>query len=410
MRLLLLMSFVMSLALAAFLLALGTSPAPDVAHAAVVDLAAMERGRAIVETLDLKHIQEGESRHLEFTERDLALVLGWVAGNLGQAATDVHIDGTRLQATLSLRLGAWPRYLNFVLTFRPQGEVLQPSALRLGKLPLPVQLSRDLLDRLLAISPAAEQYKVALSMLQRASLGPERLVVDLVWRGKAMQKAMQGASWNPTEANTQDIEPYRAHLATIQSHDHAVLLGAAFALAQERSQVGGDPVQENRSALTALAEAALGGRLFASRNDQAPRHQGGTRLSGRDDAAQHFAGSAFIQLYGGKGLSDLAGLYKELRDTTHGSGFSFTDLAADRAGTRLAELATATPESALRVQAKLAGCRDERVFFPKIKDLPEYMGQAEFTQRFGGVGAPEYQKAVEEIDARIANLPVYWAR
>jgi hypothetical protein len=410
MRLLLFLFFAMTLALGTFFLALGTSPGPEVEQAAVVDLAAMERGRLIVETLDLTHIQEGETRHLEFTEQDIALVLGWVASNLGRAGADVRIDGHSLQARLSLRIEGMRRYLNFVLVFRPKGEVLQPAALRLGKLPLPIQLSRDLLDRLLAISPAAEQYKVARSMLQRASLGPGQLAVDLVWRGKAMQKAMQNVSWNPTEADTTDLEPYRAHLATIDSHDHAVLLGAAFALARDRTQAGGDPIRENRSALTVLAEAALGGRLFAGKHDQAPRHQGGASLSGRQDSAQHFAISAFIALYGGKGISDLAGLYKEIHDTTRGSGFSFTDLAADRAGTRLAELATRSPADARRVQTRLAGCRDERVFFPKIKDLPEYMGQAEFQQRFGGVGAPEYQKEVEEIDTRIANLPVYWAR
>ena len=45
-------------------------------------------------------------------------------------------------------------------------------------------------------------------------------------------------------------------------------------------------------------------------------------------------------------LSDVIGLYKEIEDSRGGSGFSFNDIAADRAGTRFGEKAVASEDSA----------------------------------------------------------------
>ena len=44
---------------------------------------------------------------------------------------------------------------------------------------------------------------------------------------------------------------------------------------------------------------------------------------------------------------------------------------------------------------------------PTTSDLPEFLSEAEFKQRFGGVDAPAYRKMVEDIDRRIAALPLY---
>jgi hypothetical protein len=59
------------------------------------------------------------------------------------------------------------------------------------------------------------------------------------------------------------------------------------------------------------------------------------------------------------------------------------------------------------MQQRLAGVRDAKVFLPVILDLPEFMNQAEFQRRFGGVGQPAYQKMVEQIEARVAGVPLY---
>jgi hypothetical protein len=64
------------------------------------------------------------------------------------------------------------------------------------------------------------------------------------------------------------------------------------------------------------------------------------------------------------------------------------DIAADRAGAKLGQTLTATPEEARRLQALLAGSRDSTAYLPRLLDLPEFMSLAQFNARFGGVGAP----------------------
>ncbi len=408
MRLLVWLFFLLvsGLATLAFLLALATSPQPGIERPARISLADLERGRRIVESLDLRNLKEGQERQLDFAARDMELALNWLAGSLGRGGAEVVIDGKSLEVRASLRLYTLPRYLNLTLGFQPQGKLLQPVRLLLGKVPLPAEFTGKVLAALLALSPASEQYQVLRSMLRGARIRPGHLQLTLVWHGEAMKKAMAQSTWSPEGIDSAALEPYREHLAGVASRDFARLLGAAFTLAKARS-VKGDPLVENRSAITVLAESALGGRLFTSPQDRKPRRKGGAVLMGRDDFAQHFALSAFLSVVGGEGMSNLVGLYKELRDARQGSGFSFTDLAADMAGSRLGEYATRSPEMARQLQARLAGSQDAALYFPQVKDLPEFMNQSQFEQRFGGVGEPAYGAQVREIEARIARLPLY---
>jgi hypothetical protein len=130
-------------------------------------------------------------------------------------------------------------------------------------------------------------------------------------------------------------------------------------------------------------------------------------LDGRVDFAQHFAISAALAAGAGGPFADAVGVYKEVDDSRRGSGFSFADIAADRAGTRFGEAATRSPASAAKLQAAArAGLREQDIMVA-ARDLPESMSEAEFKRRFGGVDAPGYKRVLTEIDARIAALPVY---
>ena len=44
---------------------------------------------------------------------------------------------------------------------------------------------------------------------------------------------------------------------------------------------------------------------------------------------------------------------------------------------------------------------------PRTADLPEFMQEAEFKRRFGGIGAPAYNRMMEDIERRIAALSLY---
>jgi hypothetical protein len=126
-------------------------------------------------------------------------------------------------------------------------------------------------------------------------------------------------------------------------------------------------------------------------------------LAGRQDSAQHFLVSAALAAEGGGPLADAIGLYKEVADSRGGSGFSFNDLAADRAGTRLGLLALRNP---LALQARLAQGAREAELLPDVSDLPEFMREADFKRRYGGVDAPAYRQLMIDIEARLDRLPL----
>jgi hypothetical protein len=188
----------------------------------------------------------------------------------------------------------------------------------------------------------------------------------------------------------------------------ATLLPPVFAVAAKRG-ASADPVVENRAAILVLT-FYVDGRPLAQVMPEArswPRASRRTvTLNGRSDLAKHFIISAALSANTGGPFADAVGIYKEVADSRGGTGFSFNDLAADRAGSRLGELAEG-PRSARVLQARLREPLTERVLMPETSDLPEFLPDPDFKRRFGGVGAPEYTRMVAEIEARIGALPLY---
>jgi hypothetical protein len=195
----------------------------------------------------------------------------------------------------------------------------------------------------------------------------------------------------------------------------ACALEAAFAAARERSAGGGSAVEENRAAILALGivlghprlARSVGKRLDNERSGAAFDVVARTTLRGRGDWARHFTVSGALTVLSAAAPSDAAGLLKEELDADGGSGFSFADLLADRAGTTFADFATRDDASALRVQQRLAGGFRVDDFFPPAADLPEGISDAELQSRYGGVGGARYRQTADEIERRLAACAAY---
>jgi hypothetical protein len=381
-----------------------TDARPSLNRSVQVSLADLDRGKAIVDSLGLRHMREGELRQVVLPESDLDQGVNYLAHRVARGSASARIVLSQLLVRASLPVPGVRRFVNLELVLAPGDAVLKPVRLRLGKLAVPAGLAGELVLWSLARSPYASELAAARMMLNSAQLSGQTLALRFTWREAALERVMHGGAAQGIDAAALTL--YRNRLSQADSHDFAVLLGEAFALAQQRSGQH-DPVSENRAALTSLAEMALGSRLLSSLGMQRIDRRSAIKLAGRADFSQHFALSAFLAATGGEGLSDLAGLYKELKDAEGGSGFSFSDLAADRAGSRLGEASTRSRTAALNLQKRLAGVRDAKVFLPAIRDLPEFMSQAEFQRRFGGVGQPAYQRMLEQIEARVAGVALY---
>jgi hypothetical protein len=122
----------------------------------------------------------------------------------------------------------------------------------------------------------------------------------------------------------------------------------------------------------------------------------------------HFVYSAGITLATRQGIGIAAGEFKELLDSGNGgSGFSFADLAADRAGVRFVVAAISSESTARHLQQSIVVNNSEGAFFPDITGLAEGLSEVQFKQRYGSTQSESYRKQVALIDQRIARLPVH---
>jgi len=130
-------------------------------------------------------------------------------------------------------------------------------------------------------------------------------------------------------------------------------------------------------------------------------------LQQRVDLQKHFIYSMALQLLSNEQASDAIGEFKEFLDANiGGSGFSFADLLADRAGTRLAMLITNPNVASLKVTEQLAVVTEQQLL-PSIKGLAEGLHAEEFTQEYKHIRSKDYQNAVSKIDERLKGLALY---
>jgi uncharacterized protein YfiM (DUF2279 family) len=193
----------------------------------------------------------------------------------------------------------------------------------------------------------------------------------------------------------------------------AELVRPLLQLAATRSAggaAGPAAADENRLALIALAFYVNGKDPARLIPEAAGWQRPGWRrilLGGRGDLAQHFTISAAIAAAAGAPIAQVIGVYKEIDDARRGGGFSFSDLTADRAGTAFGEMATASPDSARRLQARIADALAEAHFMPPVDGLPPDLSDREFTRRYRGDNEPAFRAVLGEIDRRIAALTIH---
>jgi hypothetical protein len=261
--------------------------------------------------------------------------------------------------------------------------------------------------------------KVLYSSVKFVSISGDQLTVGIRPPAGLLRDIKDASRRTIQIADAETVRAYYQKLVSVaasssgRTQSLAVFVGPTFALAKVRSAAR-DPVTENRAAILALALYFGDTRFERVMGEVKTGALSGTgadldkvKLEGRTDWVQHFIVSAGLMVAGGATVADVIGQAKEVLDSDGPSGFSFTDLGADHTGIRFAEIATVSQASARRAQNALAGSPKERDFFPRVGDLPEGLSEAEFKRRYGDVNAPAYTALVEEIDRRIAAIPLY---
>jgi hypothetical protein len=318
-----------------------------------------------------------------------------------------------LTATLAVPANPFGGYLNLTAEVAEVPGGIQIQSLHLGSLPLPGALADWIAHLAHRWLRRDETYAALADAFSQVSFDENQATLDYRWHPELLTRVeRKSAELLIAPEDQARMLAYAEQLdSLLRRHPHGStvplvqVMAPLFAHSQGN---GGDAAEQNRAALTALAAHLSGISLprLLEGSSQSISHAPRVLLSlhGRRDFAEHFVISAALSVNGGSRLANAIGLIKEEEDANKGSGFSFTDLAANRAGVRLGERATG--EAAAQVQQRLASARSDADLLPDFRDLPEFMPQAEFERRFGPIGSARYQRVIARIDDRLAAHPL----
>ena len=325
-----------------------------------------------------------------------------ISGRASIAGGAVSLDG-------SLRL-AERSWLNGALIARADDPAAAPDLwLRLGRVTLPPALARPALNLLLKIVWKEDGPAPRLSDLVETMSVTQRHVVATLSIPPGLGRSLRALSSGGSPVSAAAARKSWSDLSTFDllfEEDVPLeqLYARAFALPMSAEAASG--------VLAGIAAAAVSPRFLRLADPETlriPRDRPAaipTSLAGRDDLAKHFAVSAAIAA-SDPDLGRALGEWKELDDSLPGgSGFSFVDLAADRAGTRLGA-ALADPARTGDVQRRLRSARAGDLFPAAALGMSEGLDERTFQRRFGRLDSAQYRAAVTRIDAALDAMPLY---
>lgn len=384
--------------------------------------------RELVEVLQRSSTEEGDYRIYRLSESDLNRLIAWsfsVSPIEGKAQVAFSGDMQQLEASLQIPWDPRPtRYINLAAAGRceilDQQLDLSLDSLQLGGIRLPKPVSRWLgrfVTRWISSDPYNMELLAGVVSAVTKQDRVEAVISDDGLSRRRLAKVLRHMGAHPDVSKSVDASILAlADLSRNADRKEPLFERAvrrAFQQAAERSRGGGDPVRENRAAILALGIAL--GHLNVEKyvGVSIPPTEYGyiavlprqSQLRARADWSRHFWVSAAITLLVSDRVSDVAGLLKEELDSGEGgSGFSFGDLMADRAGTEFARAATRDRHSALAVQNwVLHPNSDLNDLMPPADDLPEGLTDAQLDEQFDGVSGPRYQSLIDTMEQRLRN-------
>jgi hypothetical protein len=392
------------------------------------------RAKFLIEKYDPRNLREREISRFSINNRDANILLSYAVerlhrstplfpgGNRIASQADIKAETAELLVTAGLPQTPLGTYLNVGLYFvETKGKPLIHH-ITIGRITLnggwmrPVLYLGEKLPRRLGV---AKELALVLGMIKGVQFRPNELTLVYEWRSAVAQKLTEkGRSLFITDQDRDSLIAYNNRIAEIANGVRAkeapliYFMKPVFELAQQRSGATNTPQVENRSAILALT-------MFANNRPISPligNHAGklppqpkavNTTLGGRTDLPRHFMISAALAVLADSGLSNMVGLFKEIDDSIGGSGFSFVDLLADRAGVRFAELATADDQKARWVQQTLVRGVRETDFMPNTSGLNEGLMQKTFKKRYRDMDSTTFQAEKREIEQRIDACPLF---
>ena len=404
--------------LCAMLVFFGVSDKPDIAVVWTLTHKDITRAKKILH--EGSKTKPDEIGIIELTQADLNLAANYLLNRYSKSAVEIEIKNNvlRFAVTMTLPQNHLGKYLN--ISFRlgnDKGSHLPSlTKFKAGNLLLPARFAAFVIKKIIRYTSLNDYFILATHPIKYVKIEQQKITIIYY---SSLETMIQARNFLTQSGDNPKLDIYQQKLAeVIAQHDPAWRLSLAdllkplFELAYQRSTLK-NAIEENKIVIITInnyvnkKETKKLLPFPISKPTTEKRYS--AFLYKRIDLAQHFIASAALTASVNGQVAQVAGEEKELSDAQGGSGFSFIDLAADKAGTRFGEMATSSPENARKIQKAMSEIKDYSDFMPDPRDLPEHMDEAEFKQRYQSVDSAAYEELSKQIDARIAGTPIYKA-
>lgn len=387
----------------------------------------LKKAEQIIKDNRPQRLSKRQIKKISITENELNILSSYAISH-GLGVNDIfavsRLSDNRLTIFLTAQLKyLFPgKYINLRMELKPKNHFLQIGRCQIGQIKIPSFVTQPMISGLHSLLLKSELYQD----LWKESKALKKIVIQgktlnvhytLSFDGLKTLKD-RGRSFLIPDEQQKKLIKYHNHLSDLsrklkhKKNGILYLTKDMIAFAAKNSKTGNDPVLENTSALQVLALYVIGQRLdsFLKKEYQsAVKFPVRAKLLfyNRTDLPKHFFVSAALAVSTGSRFASLVGLAKEIDDSDGGSGFSFADLAADKAGVRFGELAISSEKQALLFQEKLKAIRSIDEIMPLISNLPEGIMELEFKNRYRDLDSRAYQLINDEIDKRLNQCSLY---
>ncbi len=369
------------------------------------------------------YFKQGQQKTLSISEKQIRLFSKYIQNKFpGEPQIKVKLFPASAFFIASIKLPNNPisnifgHYVNITLEILQSNKQLKLRSLEVGSIKIPDTLSNLFLQQIhQQLTERITEYRAGIDSLDKLTFNKARLDIDFVWDkniAKQVKNKMLGSIFSEDMLNT--MNAYTQHLSivvpniTISQPSLTTLLQPMFNHAAKRSQ-NNDPVLENRALFIVLGAYMLNKNIpeFMGSPNAAVLVYKDFYLKNRSDLSKHFLVSAALTALADPSIAHAIGLEKEMNDSDGGSGFSFADLAADKAGVTLANTALNSARYARLVQQRLASSTLESDFMPDIHHLPEGLQNLNFKRIYNNTESADYKRVIKLIDQRIARGGIY---
>lgn len=405
---------------------LGIESNPRVVQMEKLTVDDITRAKQLAQENDPRKLPTGVDKRIFITKRDVNLFLNYAVSRMPHAQNlnariDLFLQSVHVHCTIKIPNNLFGNYLNLSAEIGGTAKDISINKLRIGAIAIPGWLLRPFEQFAHHKLLQYEEYRLFLKawqVIKNIEVNENQVIVTYRLQQDTLdQLQAHGQKLLLSMKERERLLVYNRKLVRVARSQRSRnvsltnFLQPLFQLALERTSSGCEPVAEIRALILTLTMYSIQKSLnsiLSSENGkgfQQPR-QVNLTLRGRSDLAKHFLVSATIAVAAGTGLADLVGLFKEMEDSRGGSGFSFADLAADRAGVKLGEMAISSSQQAKLIR-QMSEVTAENEYMPRINQLPEGILELEFKKKYKDLDSAAYRLVRNEVEHRIAACRFY---